>query len=397
MSVAEIINSEPIISVGILEKPKIDFELHGEYAEDTHPDKSTWYIPITSQSFFTLKDVKFGIGFHWQQEGKQSFRGPLQLLRRGKNTIAINHIFLEEYLQSVIASEMSATANEEFLRAHAIVSRSWLLAMLQRRNKKAKHTKSAVQSDNEIVRWYDREDHKLFDVCADDHCQRYQGIGRITNSKAIEAVRATRGEVLTYEGKICDARFSKCCGGKTELYENCWGPETHPYLEAVADRDAEGGCFCDTTDEKILSQVLNDFDQKTTDFFRWHQEYDRGELSQIVSEKTGRDLGQISEIIPIERGVSGRITRLKIIGEKDFIIIGKELEIRRVLSPTHLKSSWFEVEKRADGGFIFNGRGWGHGVGLCQIGAAVMGAKGYSSEEILRHYFPHAQLTKIYR
>jgi SpoIID/LytB domain protein len=250
---------------------------------------------------------------------------------------------------------------------------------------------SFIKKDDELIRWYDREDHGIFDVCADDHCQRYQGITRASNKHVEEAVQQTRGQVLMSEGEICDARFSKCCGGQTEEFQYCWEDTPKPYLVSVKDP------FCNTKDVKTISQVLNDYDQETTDFYEWTVEYTQEELSRLVNEKLKLDLGDITDLIPLERGKSGRICRLKIVGTKRTFIIGKELEIRRTLSETHLLSSNFEVEKVASSSFILHGRGWGHGVGLCQIGAAVMGEKGYPYDEILLFYYKNATIKKIYQ
>ena len=192
--------------------------------------------------------------------------------------------------------------------------------------------------NSQFIKWYDREAHTHFDVCADDHCQRYQGVSRKVTPQVHEAIRATRGIVLSYEGEVCDARFSKCCGGKTELYESCWDDTPHPYLSVVDDP------FCNTDDPKILSEVLNHYDQ-STDFYRWTVQYTQAELSELVRRRGGLDYGDIVDLIPIERGPSGRIVRLQIVGTKATRIIGKELEIRRTLSETHLYSSAFEVEK----------------------------------------------------
>jgi SpoIID/LytB domain protein len=318
---------------------------------------------------------------------------------------------------------MSATSSAELLKAHAVISRSWLLAQMEKtarlKTGEGKYTTSVV-SDSEITRWYDREDHSNFDVCADDHCQRYQGITRASTQIVEQAVSETSGEVLMYESLICDARYSKCCGGITELFENAWEPVSHPYLQAITDnRQLPSGfntdlsheanavkwiigvpdAFCNTNDKKTLSQVLNNYDQETNDFFRWKVTYPQKELSALVREKTGIDFGLITELEPVARGTSGRIVRLRIKGDRKTIIIGKELEIRKALSKTHLYSSAFVVEKSLEGGethFILHGAGWGHGVGLCQIGAAVMGASGYSYRDILTHYFMNANLRKIY-
>ena len=285
---------------------------------------------------------------------------------------------------------MSGTSSVELLKAHAVISRSWLLAQI----KTASPLPLPRRGKGEAIRWYDREAHTHFDVCADDHCQRYQGISRKVTPHVHEAIRATRGIVLSYDGEVCDARFSKCCGGITELYESCWDDTPHPYLSVVHDP------FCNTNDPKILSEVLNHYDQGT-DFYRWTVEYTQEELSELVRRRSGFDYGDIVDLIPIERGPSGRIIRLQIVGTKATRIIGKELEIRRTLSETHLYSSAFEVEKRRltpeeKPLFALHGRGWGHGVGLCQIGAAVMGAKGYKYDEILHHYYPNAELTEWY-
>lgn len=373
---------------------------------------------------FSLHGVTIGKEFHWQQQETQTFQGSLILRIIDGELHAINRIAIEDYLTSVIASEMSSTSSVELLKAHAIISRSWLLAQLGR-DEKLKMTderdaeKDKLDDNCQLIKWYDREAHTHFDVCADDHCQRYQGVTRKMTPQVIEAIRATRGIVLSYEGEVCDARFSKCCGGKTELYENCWDDTPHPYLSVVDDP------FCNTSDEKVLSEVLNHYDQ-STDFYRWTVEYTQAELSELVRRRSGFDYGDITDLIPIERGPSGRIVRLQIVGTKATRIIGKELEIRRTLSESHLYSSAFEVEKKEslsqvegvaeptendvaipeptspkerDGErplFVLHGRGWGHGVGLCQIGAAVMGAQGYSYEEILHHYYPKAELTEWY-
>ena len=333
---------------------------------------------------FSLHGVTIGKEFHWQQQETQTFQGSLLLRIIDGELHAINRIPIEDYLTSVIASEMSGTSSAELLKAHAIISRSWLLAQLA-----ASPLPLLKRGRGEGIRWYDREAHTHFDVCADDHCQRYQGVSRKVTPQVHEAIRATRGIVLSYEGEVCDARFSKCCGGITELYESCWDDTPHPYLSVVHDP------FCNTDDPKILSEVLNHYDQ-STDFYRWTVEYTRSELSELVRRRNGFDYGDILDLIPIERGPSGRIVRLQIVGTKATRIIGKELEIRRTLSESHLYSSAFEVEKR-ETSFVLHGSGWGHGVGLCQIGAAVMGAQGYRFDEILHHYYPNAELTEWYK
>ena len=339
---------------------------------------------LRGEAFFSLHGVTIGKEFHWQQQETQTFQGSLILRIIDGELHAINRIAIEDYLTSVIASEMSGTSSIELLKAHAVISRSWLLAQLN------PHPSAPHREEQKgVIRWYDREAHTHFDVCADDHCQRYQGVHRKITAQVHEAIRATRGIVLSYEGEVCDARFSKCCGGITELYESCWDDTPHPYLSVVRDP------FCNTNDPKILSEVLNHYDQGT-DFYRWTVEYTQEELSELVRRRGGFDYGDIVDLIPIERGPSGRIIRLQIVGTKATRIIGKELEIRRTLSETHLYSSAFEVEKEGDT-FVLHGSGWGHGVGLCQIGAAVMGAKGYKYDEILSHYYPNASLTEWYK
>ncbi len=332
----------------------------------------------------------------------------------------INNVPLEEYLTSVISSEMSATAPPELLKAHAITSRSWLVAMLERSHRTPMASPSPPGTDSaEIVRWYTREDHDLFDVCADDHCQRYQGITRILSSAAEEAVRSTRGVFLVHHEGICDARFYKACGGRTENFENAWEDVPVPYLRSIADTPSDlppviteddmekwishpPDAYCNTSDGEILRQILPSFDQETTDFYRWKIVYRREELERLILKKSGIDVGILLDLQPLHRGPSGRITRLRVVGTTRSVIVGKELEIRRWLSPSHLYSSAFLVrtDRDADGTpvqFTLLGAGWGHGVGLCQIGAAVMATRGFSADAIVRHYFPGVALQKLYR
>ncbi|MDR0872039.1 MAG: SpoIID/LytB domain-containing protein, partial [Prevotellaceae bacterium] len=305
-----------------------------------------------------------------------------------------NILPVENYLKSVISSEMSATASLELLKAHAVISRSWLLANEECKMKNEEYPPASAHSSffiphSSFIKWYERDAHQNYDVCADDHCQRYQGITRITNPAALRAVEETRGEVLMADGEICDARFSKSCGGMTEKFENCWADVPHSYLTNVE-------CpYCNTQDKHILAQVLNNYDQETPDFYRWQVTYSQAELSELIKQKSGTDFGNITDLIPVKRGASGRIVELQIVGEKHTATIGKELEIRKWLSQTHLYSSAFVPEKTADG-FILHGTGWGHGVGLCQIGAAVMAEKGFSYREILAHYYKDTELTKRY-
>ncbi len=389
------------VKVGILKARELCVVFHSAYLLDGKPfvgehcftpsAEERLFVPAEQGASFTLKDVVIGIGFHWERKEEQTFCGALLLKMEEGQVRAINVVPVETYLTSVISSEMSANASLELLKAHAVISRSWLMRILNDNdnvddNDKLSTVNCQLSTDH-IIRWYDSEAHTGFDVCADDHCQRYQGITRQSNPQVVDAIEATRGLVLTYEGKICDARFSKCCGGMTEVFESCWENIRHPYLVAKPDP------YCNTKDKRILSQVLNNYDQETVDFYRWTVSYTTDELSELVSRKSGIDFGRILDLVPQERGASGRIITLKIVGEKRTLTVGKELEIRKWLSESHLYSSAFEVEKTADG-FILHGKGWGHGVGLCQIGAAVMGDQGIPYDEILTFYYPHAELTK---
>ncbi|MBM4314578.1 MAG: SpoIID/LytB domain-containing protein [Deltaproteobacteria bacterium] len=373
-----------------------------------------------SRETFTLREVTIGVRFHWERREEQTFPGDLVLRLSGQGSlVAINEVSVEEYLMSVVASEMSGEAPFEFLKAHAIASRSWLVAMLRRGGAaKGGGRETETRREGEVIRWYDREDHSLFDVCADDHCQRYQGITGKASGRAAEAVRVTRGVFLIYEGAICDARYHKSCGGLTEDYATCWEEVSVRYLSHVSDsarpyaplrteRDAERwilSCpdvFCRTEDQGLLRRILPASDRETVDFSRWQVSYGREELEAILREKSGIDFGVLHDLVPLKRGPSGRIRLLRIAGSKATLAVGKELEIRRWLSPSHLYSSAFIVSATRDPSglaarFTLLGAGWGHGVGLCQIGAAVMAEKGYRDEEILRHYFRGAALVKRY-
>lgn len=386
-----------IISVGICSAPQIDFiPADGRRRSARRVDEGilcdgTRYDSLAFDGPFALEGVTIGVDFHWQRRETQHFAGKLRIITDGSQLVAINDIDLEEYLHSVISSEMKATASPEFLKAHAVISRSWLLAQIARRGSSPKGRPDFVNTDTEIIRWADREDHLLFDVCADDHCQRYQGIDRMAAASGAvrEAIEATRGQVLVCGGRICDTRFSKCCGGLTEKFSSCWENRDYPYLSSVGDP------FCNTSDKAVLSQVLNDYDLETEDFHDWTVRYADDALASLFRRRSGIDLGErILDMQPVETGVSGRIIRLKITGSDRTITIGKELIIRKWLSENHLKSSAFEISR--DGtDFVLKGRGWGHGVGLCQIGAAVMGDRGYSYDRILAHYFPQTELITI--
>ncbi|MDO4171425.1 MAG: DUF4922 domain-containing protein [Prevotellaceae bacterium] len=413
-------SEQPMVKVGIISAGELHFTLNGIHKakgeEITGPQtvsckegaivwKGTQYRdltfrPVDDNASFSIEDVTIGINFHWERKQTQTFIGKLRLVVEGDKICAINELPVERYLESVISSEMSATSSLELLKAHAVISRSWLLAQMERRqqmkNEGANNFFSFVKKDDMLIRWYDREDHTIFDVCADDHCQRYQGITNAANPCVVKAVKATTGQVLAYKGEICDARFSKCCGGVTEEYQYCWENISKPYLTSVSDP------YCNTQDRKILSEVLNDYDLETVDFHDWMVTYTQQELSQLLNRKLKIDFGRIINLEPLERGKSGRISLLKIVGEHRTFTIGKELEIRKALSPTHLYSSAFTVKARgkdADGfplSFIINGHSWGHGVGLCQIGAAVMGAKGIAYNDILTHYYRGAEILNAY-
>ena len=444
---------EPVITVGILSGKEIGFSFPKEFIssdgiaicgiqqavyrkgkicwQEKEYDELSFTPQQDTSSFFELQDVTIGINFHWERKEVQRFKGELKIIVEDDRLTAINIIPIEDYLTSVISSEMSETASLELLKAHAVISRSWLLNKLKVANGKLKvimHPDNTANFElstlpSQLIKWYDHEAHKNFDICADDHCQRYQGITRASTPQAIEAVFATRGEVLMYEGEICDARFSKCCGGAFEEFQNCWENVKHPYLigqrdsktetrlpdltkEAEADKwiRTSPAAFCNTHNKQVLSQVLNNYDQETTDFYRWRVCYSQQELSELIHKRSGIEFGKIIDLIPVERGTSGRLVRLKIVGTLRTLIIGKELEIRRTLSSSHLYSSAFVVdkeykedEKEIPSRFILTGSGWGHGVGLCQIGAAVMGEQGYKYKEILSHYYPGSAIEQQYK
>lgn len=454
--------TEPQIAVGILSGKEIEFSFPESFIASDRREtagaqkviyrngKMDWqgreydelyFSPCrNTPTFFELKDVTIGVNFHWERRELQRFKGALKIIIEDDKLTAINIIAIEEYLTSVISSEMSATASLELLKAHAVISRSWLLNKLVNKLKiESGKLKVTMQPDSaahsqlstlnsqlnnfQFIKWYDHEAHTNFDVCADDHCQRYQGITRASTPQAIEAVAATRGEVLMHEGKICDARFSKCCGGAFEEFQNCWENIRHPYLTKQRDSETETKlpdltieaeadkwvrtspvAFCNTQDKKVLSQVLNNYDQETADFYRWKVSYTQQEISELIHKRSGINFGEIIDLIPIERGTSGRLVRLKIVGTLHTLTIGKELEIRRTLSPSHLYSSAFVIDKeyKEDGNgipsrFVLTGAGWGHGVGLCQIGAAVMGEQGYEYKKILSHYYPGSTLEQSYK
>ena len=465
---------EPTIDVGLIDATeRVEIALHGTYltsdgneqpactlaitckkgrlfvdvvdatleASSTGLEKLELQPSIFSDCQFSL-DVVIGIDFHWEQTERESFRGGLLLLPKGENQVTvINRVPLEEYITSVICSEMNADSHPDSVKSHAVISRSWLLSQLDARKQLSKTAPASASSQpvekaDEIVRWTDRQSHQNYDVCADDHCQRYQGIGR-TDSPVVAAVIAeTRGQVLAFEGQACDARFSKSCGGVVEEFRAAWADIEVPYLVALV--DSEGACadrnsnakgehpihqkeslpnltdevtmrqfiekppeaFCNCTDDDILNRVLNDYDQTTVDFFRWHITLTAEEASELIRQRIGLNVGRLLALEPVERGKSGRLIRLRFVGEKRSVIVGKELEIRKALSKTHLYSSAFVIDtsgpKERPDTFMLSGAGWGHGVGLCQIGAAVMACRGFSYRDILSHYYPNATVDTFY-
>ena len=433
----QVTQQQPKIRVGIMAAKEIRFCLNdsfsdgravyeGEMKITATGGKLNWngilidsltLKPNEPGSTFTLHDVTIGIGFHWERREEQTFSGQLKFIVEDGLVRAINVLPVEDYLTSVISSEMKPTATKEFLKAHAVISRSWVLAQLRSPFHKA-DAAAPITNDHilsRIIKWYDHDQHTLFDVCADDHCQRYKGRTRIISAAAETAVKETFGQTLIHEGHLCDARFSKCCGGVTEQFETCWQDEHKPYLVALRDSSINEGAlpdltveenarewilsepksFCNSADGNILSESLNGYDLETPDYYRWTVEYTTAQVSDIFRRKSGLDIGDIVDLRPVKRGPSGRIYELEIQGTKSTVTIGKELEIRRTLSESHLFSSAFIVEKTLDG-FILKGAGWGHGVGLCQIGAAVMAAKGYTYREILQHYYPETTLGRFY-
>lgn len=444
------VGKEPLLSVGIVSSKEINFELYGDFIVEgfkktfsgrfsaelkndkiaCKSDKDN--LEISNEITFTpgdkvtdsflVKKVLIGKNFHWERKENQRFTGSIKLVRDKNNIWVINILPLEEYLKSVISSEMSAKSSKHLLMAHSIISRSWLLSQLDKQEQEKENNKLSIENGDEIIKWYTKDEHTLFDVCADDHCQRYQGITKVSTEIAKQAVEQTKGIVLVSNNKVCDARYSKSCGGISEAFENVWEPVRYDYLTSITDYKFESEifntdfssennarkwilgnppAFCNTKDERILSQVLLDFDQETTDFFRWKVEYTQEQISELIKRKSQIDFGDIVDLIPVERGDSARLIKLKIAGSKKSLTIGKELEIRRILSESHLYSSAIVIDKenienKIPQKFIIYGAGWGHGVGLCQIGAAVMAFNGYKFDEILLHYFRGALLKKIY-
>lgn len=445
---------QPNVNVGIVSGQKIHFSLNKPYLAkgemvtgeqevafseggilwNGNQYSSLTFHPQSADASFSLSDVTIGVNFHWERKETQTFLGTLHFVVESDKICAINELPVERYLESVISSEMSATSSLELLKAHAVISRSWLLAQMKKRREVAESGNnffSFVKKDDRLIRWYDREDHTIFDVCADDHCQRYQGITKETSPHVAEAIRQTKGQILMDGDNICDARFSKCCGGVTEEFQYCWEDTPKNYLSSVRDiiqgvksvgsaapaplpslQDEAAAdawirsnppAFCNTTDKKILSQVLNDYDQETADFYRWKVTLTQEKLKQLLDEKLKMNFGDILDLQAEERGKSGRISKLRIVGTEKTFVIGKELEIRRALSDTHLYSSAFVVdrcdidEKGVPQRFDIIGAGWGHGVGLCQIGAAVMGEEGFDYDAILLHYYQGAEIKKVYK
>jgi len=405
------------ISVGILTAKEVHFRLdtpyyingatvEGEQTATAQPDGIVWkgkihktisFSPTLSQGegAFRIYNVTIGKQFHWERQQVQVFTGTLHLVLHNGQIVVINELPLEDYLVSVISSEMRNTCSLEFLKASAVISRSWLLAQLTHKTHKTHepHKTHEVYSQDELIRWWDREDHELFDVCADDHCQRYQGITVACNPNVQQAVNETRGQVLMADGEICDARFGKCCGGQTNEFQYCWQNIRKSYLSSVTDP------FCNTSDREVLSQVLNDYDLETQNFYRWQVRFTQEGLRQLIERNLGMKFGDILNLEPLEAGPAGHISRLRIVGSERTYIIGKELMIRKTLSTSHLLSSAFtisleDIQNNVPQTIVLNGKGWGHGVGMCQIGAAVMGHQGYSYLEILNHYYPGAEITE---
>jgi SpoIID/LytB domain protein len=408
---------QPKLSVGIMSAQEIEFEIiadgagkqkaifqdgrisyNGALYDELYFEQETLSTMFAEPSFI-LYGVKIGVDFHWERTETQKFAGALKIIVENNRLTAVNIVGVEDYLLSVISSEMKSSASEDFLKAHAVISRSWVLSQIQGLSPSHQDVPSHQvlcdsERDYEYVKWYDHDDHTNFDVCADDHCQRYQGLTRVVGDTVRRVIDATWGEVLMHEDKICDARFSKCCGGMMERFSTCWADEDYAYLQVKPDNLAGRKDFCDTQDEKILTQVLNDYDLETKDFYRWETRYSNDGLSALILKKSGHDLGRILSMEALERGGSGRISKLKIVGEKKTLTVGKELEIRKILSESHLKSSAFDVDFDGED-VILRGRGWGHGVGLCQIGAAVMSSEGYDYRSILLHYYPESEIRRF--
>jgi len=450
------IKRQPIVAVGLMTGAEtVRFELNGEFTDADGvrfaagayqavtgcnrveiidaggrrfgAQEEIKLTPVVEPSSFLVRDVVIGIDFHWEQKQDQQFQGALRLkLNADKRLTVVNEVRVEAYLASVISSEMSAMADAELLKAHAIISRSWLLAQLP--NWKMLRVKSepkieSVNGERQLIRWYDQETHTDFDVCADDHCQRYQGVTKATSHMVFDAIQATFGRALTFDEKLCDARFSKSCGGMTESFDAAWADQRFDYLavsydgedfpaefnlpltvEANAEKWIRQAppAFCNTTDPNVLGKILPDFDQATRDFYRWRVTIAQEELQELLRRKLGIDFGAIIRLEPVERAGSGRLVKLRIVGERETLVIGKELEIRRALSASHLYSSAFVIETSGNGqgipeNFTLIGAGWGHGVGLCQIGAALMAERGFGFEEILAHYYRGARLQNLYR
>ncbi|MBO7623562.1 MAG: DUF4922 domain-containing protein [Bacteroidales bacterium] len=423
------------LEVGIMSAPEIVFEIvsdgagpqkvgymegkisyNGALYDELYFEARTISTMFAEPSFI-LHDVTIGVDFHWQRKQTQCFAGALKFIVEGGKVVAVNIIGVEDYLLSVISSEMKSTSDLNLLKAHAVISRSWVTSMIGRRkiNRRSEglkleelnnvpslvthlESREEKRDSGDMVKWFDHEDHKHFDVCADDHCQRYQGLTMAVGENVRKAIDATWGQVLTYDGKICDARFHKCCGGRTELFSTCWEDKDLPYLQSLPDTPGhEEGAdpFCNTADAAVLSQVLNDYDLETKDFFSWKAEYSRAEISELISRRSGRMIGELKELKPLETGPSGRIKKLEVVGTAGSFVVGKELMVRKILSESHLKSSAFSIVWTKDDRLVLEGHGWGHGVGLCQIGAAVMASRGYGYDEILQHYYPGTSLERL--
>ncbi len=443
MIISRLTRTQPMLEVGIMSGREIEFEIlsdgagarkamlregkieyDGALYDELYFGENT-LSTMFAEPAFVLYGVTIGKNFHWERAENQKFAGALKIIVEKDRLTAVNVIGVEDYLVSVISSEMKSTASLEFLKAHSVISRSWVMSRLARRCDSAVINTPRIDNvpalvtyldgfvsgrkdgntSDEYIKWYDQEQHRNYDVCADDHCQRYQGLTRAAGDNVRKAVDQTWGEVLMEGMELCDARFSKCCGGVTERFSSCWDDTDFGYLPALPDTPGHQTgekSFCDTVDREVLSQVLNGYDLETEDFYHWTVRYGREELSGLIERRSGMKIGLVEELVPIERGESGRIWKLKVKGSDGEFTVGKELEIRRILSDTHLKSSAFDIEYVNDtcsgNGFtdiVLHGRGWGHGVGLCQIGAAVMSSRGYGYRQILSHYYQGAEISRL--
>ncbi len=370
-----------IVTMGERNDAPFEFAIGVEKREATRVS----CVPRRQDSPFYLHDIPIGRGFHWERHERLSYRGELHLFAsRGDGLTAMNRIPLETYIRSTVFSEMGPDLPDAFLAAQAVAARSTVLATANRHHRG-----------------------EGFHLCNDDHCQCYQGVLR--EPQVISpALGETEGEILVSNGRPVDARYAKCCGGVSETYEAVWGGEGHPYFISRPCGEFE---TADLTQEQNMQEFLsqrapafcNDelhaYPERWREesYFRWQREYNASELQTLIEAKVGIEVGTVRELRPIKRGASGRILILEIVGSKQTLRIYRELEIRRVLFLSHLPSSCFIVETEGKGPDKFRliGAGWGHGVGLCQLGAAAMAHKGRSKQRILEHYYPETKLFSI--